>query len=76
MISILLQRPVTWKRKWQLALVFLPGESQGQMEPGGLQSTASQRVNHDWAHTYIKLLTEVQVRVRENQQGMVHYLKG
>ena len=25
-----------WRRKWQPAPVFLPGESQGRGEPGGL----------------------------------------
>ena len=29
--------------------VFLPGESPWTEEPGGLQSTGSQRVGHDWA---------------------------
>ena len=29
--------------------VFLPGESPGTEEPGGLQSLGSQRVRHDWA---------------------------
>ena len=27
---------VPWRRAWQYALVFLPGESHGQKEPGGL----------------------------------------
>ena len=29
--------------------VFLPGESQGQGEPGGLPSMGSHRVRHDWS---------------------------
>ena len=35
--------------------VFLPGESPWTEEPGGLQSTGSQRVGHNWAtkHTAI-----------------------
>ena len=31
-----------WRRKWQPTPVFLPGESQGQQEPGGLPSMGSQ----------------------------------
>ena len=38
-----------WRRKWQPTPVFLPGESQGQGEPGGLPSIGSQRVRHDWS---------------------------
>ena len=32
----------SWRRKWQLTPVFVPGESQGQRQPGGLQSIGSQ----------------------------------
>ena len=32
------------RRAWQLTPVFLPEESQGKEEPGGLQSIESQRV--------------------------------
>ena len=38
-----------WRRKWQPTPVFLPGESQGQGEPGGLPSMGSHRVGHDWS---------------------------
>ena len=31
-----------WRRKWQPTPVFLPGESQGRGEPGGLPSMRSQ----------------------------------
>ena len=31
-----------WRRKWQPTPVFLPGESQGRGEPGGLLSLGSQ----------------------------------
>ena len=34
-------------RKWQFTPVFLPGESPWTEEPGGLQSTGSQRVGHN-----------------------------
>ena len=36
-----------WRRKWQPTTVFLPGESHGPEDPGGLQSIASQRVGHN-----------------------------
>ena len=39
---------VHWKRKWQPTPVFLPGESQGQGEPGGLLSMGLHRVGQDW----------------------------
>ena len=39
---------IPWRRAWQLTLVFLPGESHGQRNLGGLQSTGSQRVGHNW----------------------------
>ena len=45
-----LDRNIPWSRKWQPTLVLLPGEFHGQrdpMDPGGLQSMGSQRVNHD-----------------------------
>ena len=38
-----------WRRKWEPTPVFLPGESQGQGEPGGLPSMGSHRVRHDLA---------------------------
>ena len=38
-----------WRRKWQPTPVFLPGESQGWGEPGGLLSMESHRVGHDWS---------------------------
>ena len=40
---------IPWKRAWQPTPVFLPGESPRTEEPGRLQSTKSQRVEHDWA---------------------------
>ena len=40
---------IHWRRKWQLTAVFLPGESQGRGEPGGLPSMGSHRVRHDWS---------------------------
>ena len=38
-----------WRRKWQPTPVFLPGESQGPGEPGGLPSMGSHRVGHNWS---------------------------
>ena len=39
---------VPWRKAWQTAPVFLPGESPWTGEPGRLQSIGSQRVGHDW----------------------------
>ena len=39
---------IPWRRKWLPTLVFLPGELPWTEEPGGLQSTGSQRVRHNW----------------------------
>ena len=38
---------IPWRRKWQLTPVFLPGESQGWGELGGLPSMGPHRVGHD-----------------------------
>ena len=35
---------IPWTRKWQPTPVLLPGKFPGTEEPGGLQSTGSQRV--------------------------------
>ena len=46
---------IPWRRTWQPPAVSLPRESPWTEEPGGLQSTGSQRVRHDWsdlAHTH------------------------
>ena len=37
-----------WRRKWWPTPVFLPGESKGKKELGGLPSRGSHRVGHDW----------------------------
>ena len=42
-------RKIPWRRAWQSTPVFLPGESHGQREPGGLQAMGSQRVGHKWS---------------------------
>ena len=49
-----------WRKKWQPTPVFLPGESQGWWEPGGLPSMGSHRVGQDWsdlaaAYTYTSI---------------------
>ena len=36
-----------WRKEWQPAPEFLPGESQGWGEPGGLPSMGLHRVGHD-----------------------------
>ena len=38
---------IPWRRKWQLTLVFFPGESHGQKSLVGLQSMGSQKVGCD-----------------------------
>ena len=38
---------IPWRKAWQTTPVFLPGESLWTEEPGGLQSTGSQRVGYD-----------------------------
>jgi len=45
--SLSLFTSMHWRRKWQPTPVFLPGESQGLGEPGGLPSMGSHRVRHD-----------------------------
>ena len=48
-----MRKPVTWVRKmpwrrnWQLTPVFLPEKFPWTEEPGGLQSTGSQRIGHE-----------------------------
>ena len=47
---------IPWRMAWQPTPVFLPGESHGQEEAGGLQSIGPQRVGHNWsdaAHTHV-----------------------
>ena len=50
--------------------VFLPGESQWEEEPDGLQSRGSQRVRHDWAtkctHTYHKGIMKIVFRMNKS----------
>ena len=40
----------TRRTQWHPTPVFLPGESQGWWEPGGLPSMGSHRVGHDWSN--------------------------
>ena len=49
-------RKSPWRRKWRPTPVFSPGKSHSQ-EPGGLQSTGSQRVRHDWMSTHTRCYT-------------------
>ena len=44
-----LVRYIFWKRKWQPAPVFLPGESRGQRSLVGCCLWGSHRVRHDWS---------------------------
>ena len=52
-----------WRRKWQPTPVFLPGESQGRGEPGGLPSMVSHRVGHD-----LKRLSSSSSRARTQKE--------
>ena len=47
--SLSLSTFMPWRRKWQPTPVFLPGESQGGGEPGGLLYMGLHRVGHDWS---------------------------
>ena len=46
---------IPWKRKWQSALVFLPGKIRGQRSLVGYSPWGSQWVRHGWAHTHLTL---------------------
>ena len=52
---------IPWRRTWETTPVFLLGESPWTEEPGGLQSTESQRVRHNWAtkHNTARLFTYI-----------------
>ena len=52
-------KKIPWRRSWQPALVFLPGESHRQRSLS-IQSTRLQRVGHDWqlTHTHIHHIKE------------------
>ena len=39
---------IPWRKSWQPAPVFWPGESPWTEQPGGLQFMGSQRVGHNW----------------------------
>ena len=58
-INLTLQVTCPWRRAWQPTPVFLPGESPWPEEPGGLQSTGSQRVGHDWATKHTAQLYKI-----------------
>ena len=55
-------RKIPWRRKWQPIPVFLPGKIPWTEEPGGLQSTRSQRVRQDWACTHISVAVATEIR--------------
>ena len=60
---------IPWRREWQPTPVLLPAESQGQEEPGGLQSMGSQIVRHNgssWAcphalHCFLRMFSSALV---------------
>ena len=39
---------IPWRRKWQMAPMFLPGESQEQRSLSGYSTWGHKRVQHDW----------------------------
>ena len=54
-------RQIPWRRAWQTALVFLPGESHGQRSLVGFASKGSQKVRHDRRNL------QAHIEVGENQ---------
>ena len=55
---------IPWRRAWQPTSVFWLGESPWTEEPGGLQSTGSHRVRHNWVTKWKwKLLSPVRLFV-------------
>ena len=48
---------IPWRRAWQRAPVFLPGESPWTEEPGGLQFMGSQRDRTEQLSTHKSSLT-------------------
>ena len=56
-------RKIPWRRKWQPTPVFLPEKIPWTEELGGLQSTGSQSIEHEWVtkrtHTYIPKLKNI-----------------
>ena len=66
-------RKIPWRRDRQPTPVFLSAESHG-WKPGGLQSTGSQAVGHDWsdwAHTHL-LLDKCFSGVRTESQPRIY----
>ena len=62
-------RNIPWRRIWQPTPVFLPGKSSWTEEPGGGQSTGSQRVGHNWAteHTCTRAHTHTHAHTQGSQ---------
>ena len=60
-------RKIPWRRKWQIHSSILTWRIPWTEEPGGVQSTGSQRAGHDWAHFHFHILfasTVLSARVR------------
>ena len=62
-INLTLQVTCPWRRAWQPTPVLLPGESPWIEDPGGLQSTGSQRVGHDWATKHTAQLYKISLGI-------------
>ena len=50
---------ILWRKAWQPTPAFYPWRIPWTEEPGGLQSMGSQRVGHDWATKYTRVISEV-----------------
>ena len=66
---------IPWRRAWQPASVFFPGESPWTEEPGGLQSIGLQRVGHDWSDLarsmHILLIPQLQFNFKESFKSWI-----
>ena len=62
---------IPWRRACQLIPTFFPGESHGQKEPSGLQSTRSQEsVSIEHLHVYICIHIYIHIYVYKRIGGM------
>ena len=65
----------SWKRKWQPASVFLPGESHGQRSLTGYSPWGSQRVGHDFVYAQ-RVHTRTHTHTRQKTASETRYLPG
>ena len=62
-------RKIPWRRKWQPAPAFLPGESHGQWSLVGYSPWGCRRVWHDFIHMYAHIIWEGAEPVSEGGVG-------